>query len=39
MNCVPEDIVNMSISDYETVFLPARRKLMAAKIRKYYGSL
>ena len=39
MNCVPEDIVNMSISDYETVFLPARRKLMAAKIRKYYESL
>ena len=39
MNCVPEDIVNMSISDYETVFLPTRRKLMAAKIRKYYESL
>lgn len=39
MNCVPEDIVNMSISDYETVFLPARRKLMAAKIQKYYESL
>ena len=39
MNCVPEDIVNMSISDYETVFLPARRKLMAEKIRKYYESL
>ena len=39
MNCVPENIVNMSISDYETVFLPARRKLMAAKIRKYYESL
>jgi len=29
----------MSISDYETVFLPARRKLMAAKIQKYYEAL
>ena len=39
VNCVPADVVSMSIDDYETVFLPARRKLMAEKIRKYYEAL
>ncbi|MBR2680961.1 MAG: hypothetical protein IKE23_09485, partial [Exiguobacterium sp.] len=39
MNCIPDGVVKMSIDDYETVFLPVRRKLMAEKIRKYYESL
>lgn len=39
VNCVPPDVVSMSIDDYETVFLLARRKLMAEKIRKYYEAL
>ena len=38
-NCIPENIVMMSADDYETKFLPERRKLMAAKIRKYYEAL
>ena len=39
MNCIPEGIENMSAEDYEEKFLPARRRLMAAKIKKYYESL
>lgn len=38
-NCIPSEIGNMTIADYETKFLPARRKMMAAKIRKYYEAL
>lgn len=38
MNCVPTEIQSMGIDDYSD-FLTARRKLMAAKIKKYYHSL
>lgn len=37
-NCVPAETVDMDFSSYEE-FLEKRRKLMAAKIRKYYYSL
>ena len=39
MNCVPEDVLTMSVEDYESRFLTKRRELMAAKIRKYYEVL
>lgn len=39
VNCIPVEITNMTIEDYGKVFLPARRKLMAEKIRKYYDAL
>ena len=38
-NCIPPEIATWSIEDYESKFLPARRRLMAAKIRKYYEAL
>jgi len=38
MNCVPEDIFEMSIDDYQN-FLMLRRKLMAEKMREYYFGL
>ena len=38
-NCIPAEIASMGIDDYETKFLPARRRMMAAKVRKYYKSL
>lgn len=38
MNCVPEEIQNMGIDDYQD-FLVLRRKLMASKIKEYYHSL
>lgn len=38
MNCVPEEISQMSINDY-TDFLILRRKLIAGKIKEYYFSL
>ena len=38
MNCVPESIFNMEISDYEN-FLKERRKLISIKIKEYYFSL
>ena len=38
MNCVPTEIMEMSIDDYQD-FLTLRRKLMAQKIKKYYNSL
>ena len=38
MNCVPVEIQNMSIDDYND-FLVLRRKLMADKIKCYYHSL
>lgn len=37
-NCVPPEIMEMEISEYET-FLTMRRKLMAKKIKDYYFSL
>jgi hypothetical protein len=37
-NCIPENIVSMDISHYES-FLLERRKLMAKKIKDYYYSL
>ncbi len=37
-NCIPEDIMNMNISDYSS-FLEKRRLLMAQKIKAYYFSL
>ncbi len=38
MNCVPTEIQQMSIEDYNE-FLTLRRKLMATKIKEYYHSL
>jgi len=38
MNSIPENIFEMTITDYDE-FLLQRRKLMAQKIRKYYESL
>ncbi|HTO36381.1 MAG TPA: DUF262 domain-containing protein [Flavobacterium sp.] len=38
MNCVPAEIIQMSIDDYQD-FLTVRRKLMAQKIKEYYKSL
>jgi hypothetical protein len=38
MNCVPSEILEMDIGDYDN-FLSLRRKLMAEKIRHYYFSL
>jgi hypothetical protein len=38
MNCVPNEIMEMSIDDYQD-FLTLRRKLMAQKIKNYYNSL
>ncbi len=38
VNCIPQDVVNLTYADYEE-FLLSRRKLMAAKIKKYYWSI
>ena len=38
MNCVPKEIMEMSIDNYND-FLTLRRKLMATKIKEYYFSL
>lgn len=38
MNCVPTEILEMKIDDYNE-FLTLRRKLMATKIKDYYHSL
>lgn len=38
MNCVPEEIFSMTVSDYPE-FLRMRRQLMAARIRKYFELL
>lgn len=37
-NCVPKEIMEMSIDDYQ-VFLAQRRKLMANKMKEYYFGL
>jgi hypothetical protein len=38
MNCIPEGFEKMAFEDYD-LFLEERRKLMAARIQKYYKSL
>lgn len=38
INCIPSDVFSMEFDDYDR-FLEERRKLMAAKIRRYYESL
>lgn len=38
MNCIPESVFDMDISDYD-LFLQLRRKLIAEKIKQYYFSL
>jgi hypothetical protein len=38
MNCVPVEIMQMSVDDYSD-FLTMRRKLMATKMKDYYYSL
>jgi hypothetical protein len=38
MNCVPAEIMEMTIDNYQD-FLTLRRKLMAQKIKEYYKSL
>ena len=38
MNAIPEEIMSMSIDNYNE-FLIARRKLMATKMKDYYHSL
>lgn len=38
MNCVPTEIMEMNIDDYQE-FLTLRRKLMAQKIKEYYNKL
>lgn len=37
-NAIPEEIVNMTVSDYEE-FLSLRRKLMAQLMKEYYNTL
>jgi hypothetical protein len=38
VNCIPENIVDMTVADYED-FLLERRKLMARKIKDYYQKI
>jgi hypothetical protein len=38
VNCIPSNVFSMEFDDYDR-FLEERRKLMAAKIRRYYESL
>ena len=38
MHCIPRTILMAEIDDY-SAFLVARRRLMAGKIRRYYGGL
>ncbi len=37
-NCIPENVFNMTVSDYEE-FLQERRRQMAALVEKYYMGL
>ncbi len=37
-NCIPKEVIDMDYTSYD-LFLEKRRKLMAAKIKKYYYSL
>ena len=38
MNCIPDNIVNMTVDDYEE-FLEERRYIMAQKIKRYFAVL
>jgi hypothetical protein len=38
MNCIPDSVENMTVEDYPA-FLLTRRKLMAQKIKTYFGGL
>lgn len=38
MHCIPQNVQEMTLEDYPA-FLAERRKLMAQKIKKYFGSL
>ena len=37
-NCIPIEVMDMEFEDYDE-FLKARRKLMAARMREYYGRI
>ena len=37
-NCIPHDVVDMTVDDYED-FLKKRRVLMSDLIRRYYQSI
>ena len=37
-NCIPQNIMNMTVENYDE-FLTERRKMMAALIQKYYERL
>ena len=37
-NCIPQNIMNMTVENYDD-FLTERRKMMAALIQKYYERL
>ena len=37
-HCIPESVFEMTIDDYP-LFLEERRKLMAAKVERYYKKL
>lgn len=37
-NCIPRELTEWDYTDYETKFLPLRRKLIAEKIKKYYNA-
>ena len=37
-NCIPRNIMNMTVENYDE-FLTARRKMMAALIQRYYERL
>ena len=38
VNCIPKEIINMKIDNYEN-FLTSRRRLIADKMKEYYFSL
>ena len=38
INCIPENIIDMTVTDYDD-FLLERRKMMASKIRMYYEAI
>ncbi len=38
MNCIPHEIINMTVDDYPN-FLEARRRLMAEKMKNFYFTL
>jgi hypothetical protein len=38
MHCIPFEIIDMDVSNYEE-FLEKRRKLMALKVKRYFSTL